>query len=61
MTGAAIIGTIVASNIEAIKGYKQAFFFISIFAFFLAASGLFLKSKNNELKTISNSDQPSLP
>ena len=61
MTGAAIIGTIVASNIEAIKGYKQAFFFISIFAFLLAASGLFLKSRNNELKTISNSDQPSLP
>ncbi len=52
MTGAAIIGTIVASNIEAIKGYKQAFFFISIFAFFLAASGLFLKSRNNEFKTI---------
>jgi len=60
MTGAAIIGTIVASNSIAIKGYKQAFLFISFFAFLLAASGLFLKSRSTELKTISNSDQPSV-
>jgi len=56
MTGAALIGIIVASSTEAIKGYKQVFLFISIFAVMLALSGIFLKSRRRELETISGSD-----
>jgi MFS family permease len=56
MAGAAIIGSIVASYSESVKGYKQVFLFISVFAIILAVSGIFLKSRNIELKTISNSD-----
>lgn len=56
MAGAAIIGTLVASNIEATKGYKQVFLFISIFAIILALTGIFLKSRNMELESVSNSE-----
>jgi MFS family permease len=55
MTGAAVIGTIVASGKVALNGYKQVFVLISIFAFLLALSGLFLKSRSREIETISNS------
>jgi EmrB/QacA subfamily drug resistance transporter len=55
MTGAAIIGTLVASNKTALNGYKQVFMFISVFAFILAASGILLKSRNSELQTASKS------
>jgi MFS family permease len=54
MTGAAFIGIIVASYNEAIKGYKQVFLIISIFAVLLAVAGIFLKSRGRELQTISN-------
>lgn len=57
MTGAAAIGTLVASNKVALDGYKQVFLFISVFALGLALSGLFLKSRSRELQTISNSGQ----
>jgi len=52
MTGAAIIGTLVASNSLLTKGYKQVFFFISIFAFLLAVTGIFLKSRSRELQSL---------
>jgi len=52
MIGAAIIGTLVASNSLATKGYKQVFFFISIFAFLLALTGIFLKSRSGELQSV---------
>jgi len=52
MAGAAIIGSIVASYSESVKGYKQVFLFISVFAIILAVSGIFLKSRNIELQTI---------
>jgi MFS family permease len=57
MTGAAIIGTLVASSRVALDGYKQVFLFISIFAFILAVTGLFLKSRRKEAEAISNSSQ----
>ena len=53
MSGAAIIGTIVASNSITIKGYKQAFLFISLFSLLLGIAGIFLKSRSKELLTIS--------
>ena len=52
MTGAAIIGTIVASNRIALNGYRQVFMFISVFAFILAIAGIFLKSRKSELQTV---------
>jgi EmrB/QacA subfamily drug resistance transporter len=52
MTGAAVIGTIVASNRIALNGYKQVFMFISIFAFILSATGILLKSRESELRTV---------
>ena len=55
MTGAAIIGTLVASSVLAVKGYKQVFFFIAIFAFMLAVSGLLLKSRGRELQSLQTS------
>jgi MFS family permease len=55
ISGAALIGTLVASHIEAVKGYKQIFLFVSIFAIFLAISSIFLKSRRVELETISKS------
>ncbi len=57
MTGAAAIGTLVASNRIVLNGYRQVFMFISIFAFCLAVTALFLKSRSRELKTISNPGQ----
>jgi EmrB/QacA subfamily drug resistance transporter len=57
ITGAAFIGIIVASYSEVLKGYKQVFLMISIFAFLLALAGIFLKSRSRELQTISNSDK----
>jgi len=57
MTGAAAIGTLVASNKVAIDGYKRVFLFISVLAFVLALAGLFLKSRSRELQPISNSGQ----
>jgi EmrB/QacA subfamily drug resistance transporter len=57
MTGAASIGAILASYSEAVKGYSYVFLLISIFAIILAASSLFLKSRNKELQTVSNTDQ----
>jgi MFS family permease len=57
MTGAAIIGTLVASNRIALNGYKQVFMFISVYAFFLAVTGIFLKSRKSELQTV-NSNKP---
>jgi MFS family permease len=56
MTGAAIIGTLVASNSVAMNGYKQVFLFISVFAFILAVTGLFLKSRSKELQSSSKSE-----
>ena len=52
MTGAAIIGTVVASSKIALNGYKQVFMLISVFAFFLAVTGIFLKSRKSELQTM---------
>jgi multidrug resistance protein len=49
MTGAAIIGTLVASGQTALAGYKQVFMFISVFAFILAVTGVFLKNRESEL------------
>jgi EmrB/QacA subfamily drug resistance transporter len=56
MTGAAIIGTLVASSKVALEGYKQVAFFIAIFAGILAITGIFLKSRASELKMSSGSD-----
>ena len=50
MTGAAIIGTLVASNSVATSGYKQVSFLIAIFAFILAVSGTLLKSRKSEIQ-----------
>ena len=55
MTGAAAIGTLIASTSIALNGYKKVFFFISVFAFCLAVIGFFLKSRSKELKTITQS------
>jgi hypothetical protein len=52
----ALIWIIVASNLDVVNGYKQVFVFISIFAFMLALSGVFLKSRRIELETFSGSD-----
>jgi multidrug resistance protein len=52
MMGAAIIGTVVASNRIVLNGYRHVFLFISVFAFLLAAAGIFLKSRKSELQTI---------
>lgn len=49
MTGAAIIGTMVASNETSVAGYKQVFMLISVFAFILAVTGVFLKNREAEL------------
>lgn len=57
MTGAAAIGTLIASTRIALNGYKKVFFFISVFAFCLAVIGFFLKSRSKELKTITQSDR----
>jgi MFS family permease len=56
MTGAAIIGTLVASNSVPLNGYKQVFLFISIFAFLLAVTGLLLKSRSKEIQSALNQD-----
>jgi len=56
MAGAAIIGTLVASYKIPSTGFKQVFFIISIFAVILAITGLFLKSRESELLTVSKSD-----
>lgn len=61
MTGAAVIGTILASYSEIAVGYKQVFLMISVFAMILAISGLMLKSRIRELQTILNSEQESTP
>jgi len=53
MTGAAIIGTLVASNKIALIGYKQVFLFIAIFSLLLTVAGIFLKSRNKEKLTVS--------
>jgi MFS family permease len=58
MTGAAIIGTIVASNRIALNGYKQVFLFIAVFAFLLAATGVFLKSRKLELQSVYKNNNP---
>jgi EmrB/QacA subfamily drug resistance transporter len=58
MTGAAIIGTIVASNRIAINGFKQVFMLISVFAFLLAATGIFLKNRKSELQTVQKNKNP---
>jgi MFS family permease len=55
MTGAAIIGTVVASYNDITLGFRQVFLFISIFALILAVSGVMLKSRSKELQSISNS------
>jgi MFS family permease len=57
MTGAAIIGSLVASHSEAVKGYKSVFFFISVFAIILAVAGFFLKNRKRELQTVSDTSQ----
>jgi EmrB/QacA subfamily drug resistance transporter len=57
MTGAAAIGTILASYSELEKGYKQLFLFISVLAVMLAVSGLMLKNRSRELLTMANSQQ----
>jgi MFS-type transporter involved in bile tolerance (Atg22 family) len=54
MTGAAFIGTIIASNTNEVIGYRQVFISIALLASFLAISGIFLKSRSKELKTIMN-------
>lgn len=51
ITGAAAIGTLIASTRIALNGYKKVFLFISVFAFCLAVIGFFLKSRSKELKT----------
>ena len=51
MTGAAIIGSLLASNTDLLKGYSQVFLFIAIVAILLALSAIFLKSRSNELLT----------
>ncbi|MBK7132558.1 MAG: MFS transporter [Bacteroidales bacterium] len=56
MAGAAIIGTLVASYEIPSSGFKQVFFIIAIFAAVLAITGLFLKSRESELLTVSKSD-----
>lgn len=53
MTGAAIIGTMVASGKTSSAGYKQVFMIISVFAFILAVSGVFLKNRASELLAVS--------
>jgi EmrB/QacA subfamily drug resistance transporter len=58
MTGAAIIGTIVASNRIALNGYKQVFLFIAVFAFLLAVTGIFLKSRKSELQSVYKNNNP---
>jgi MFS family permease len=58
MAGAAIIGTIVASNSIALNGYKQVFMFIAVFAFLLAATGIFLKSRTSELQSVYKNNNP---
>jgi EmrB/QacA subfamily drug resistance transporter len=55
MVGAALIGSIIASYSESVKGYRQVFLFISVFSVILAISGIFLKSRVRELETISGS------
>jgi EmrB/QacA subfamily drug resistance transporter len=60
ITGAAVIGTLVASNKTRLNGYKQVFMYISVFAFILAASGFFLKSRNSELLAASKSQNREL-
>ncbi len=57
MSGAAVIGTILASNNLSSNGYKEAFLLISMLAFFLAASGIFLKSRSREIATLPDSDK----
>jgi EmrB/QacA subfamily drug resistance transporter len=56
MTGAAIIGAVLASSGKAVQGYKQVFIIISIFAFVLAVTGMFLKSRKTELQSVSKAD-----
>jgi multidrug resistance protein len=56
ITGAAIIGALVASNRTELKGYKQVFMLISVFAILLAATGIFLKNRISELQTASKSN-----
>ena len=57
MTGAAAIGTLVASNKVPLNGYKQVFMFIAVFAFLLAVIGLLLKSRRRELEGMADSGQ----
>jgi len=52
MTGAAIIGSVVASYNVKVMGYKHSFLFIAVFAFILALAGIFLKSRKSELLTV---------
>lgn len=59
MAGAAIIGTLVASYKIPSSGFKQVFFLIAVFAAFLAITGLFLKSREAELLTVSKSTNQS--
>ncbi len=59
MAGAALIGTFVASYKIPSTGFKQVLFIIAVFAAVLAISGLFLKSRESELLTVSKStNQP---
>jgi EmrB/QacA subfamily drug resistance transporter len=51
MSGAAIIGSILASNTNLLKGYNQVFMLIAIFAVLLALSAILLKSRKIELLT----------
>jgi len=55
MAGAAIIGTLVASYKIPSAGFKQVFFFIALFAAILSLTGLFLKSREAELLSVSKS------
>lgn len=54
MTGAAIIGSIIASYKEIRTGYKHVFIIISVFAILLTVSSILLKSRSKELQTNSN-------
>lgn len=48
---------ILASDSEAVRGYREVFIIISAFALVLAAGGFFLKDRTSELQTISNTER----
>jgi EmrB/QacA subfamily drug resistance transporter len=57
MTGAAIVGALLATTDKSENGYSRVFFYIALFSLILSITGVFLKSRKSELSSLIPSEK----